>query len=80
MSDKVFADGLIVKEGKFNEGKPHLRLSFKVAEFAKFVKENAKGEWLNLEIKTSKGGKVYAELDTWEPKVDVKSETDDLPF
>ena len=79
-----FADGVIAKEGKFNEqGKPHVRLSIKVDEFAKFVKENVKDGWLNVEVKTGKSGKVYVALDTFVPKKQentAQAETDNLPF
>ena len=80
--DVIFVDGMFLKEGNFNEGKPHLKLSIKVADFAKFVKDNTKEGWLNLEIKTSKGGKTYVCLDTWvpEPKEGATESNDDLPF
>ena len=84
MSEKaeaIWIDGLIIKEGNFHKGEPHLKVSIKVVEFAKFVKEHAKENWLNLEIKTSKGGKVYGQLDTFVPKAKDSSESnDDLPF
>lgn len=92
MSEQIFTDGMIVKDGHFNEGTTHLKVSIKVADFAKFVKEHADDGWLNLEIKTSKGGKVYSCLDTWKPdpnkgkseapksKKAEPIEEDDLPF
>jgi hypothetical protein len=91
MSEVIFTDGLIVKEGHFNEGQTHLKLSFKVEDFAKFVKEHSDKGWLNLEVKTSRAGKVYSQLDTWKPeqqdepapkksKKKPAEEVDDLPF
>jgi hypothetical protein len=67
MADKIFTDGMIVK-------KPHANapdfiianLSFKVDEFRKFLIDNAKGGWVNADIKIGQSGKYYAELNTWE--------------
>lgn len=79
MSDKIFVDGMIVKESKYST-----KLSIKVEEFAQFVKEHADKGWLNLEVKTSKGGKMYACLDTWKPDASKEAvasdDSDDLPF
>jgi hypothetical protein len=36
-------------------------------DFFEYMKANEKNGWLNFEIKLSKNGKYYAELDTWEP-------------
>jgi len=90
MSDVIFTDGLIVKEGNFNEGNSHLKLSIKVEDFESFIKKHAEKGWLNLEVKTSKAGKVYSCLDTWKPSEVSKNninkkeaeitEGDDLPF
>lgn len=80
--EQTFVDGMIVKSGKFNEN-AHLKLSIKVEDFAKFVKEHQDKGWLNLEVKTSKSGTVYAILDTWKPEkvTELEPETkDDLPF
>ena len=38
-------------------------------------------EWKNIEIKTSKDGKLYGELDTWKPNNQTQDEPQgDLPF
>jgi hypothetical protein len=85
--DKVFANGFIFKR---NDNAPDWaigKVSIKVDEFEEFIKEHQSRGWLNLEVKRSKGGKFYAELDTFEPQgqaaqntapSDVK--TTDLPF
>ena len=82
--EKVFVDGLIIKTGNFHEGNAHLKVAIKIEDFAKFVKTNADNGWLNIEIKTSKGGKIYAELDTWKPDTQGKPLAEepesDLPF
>jgi hypothetical protein len=77
--EKIFADGF----------------SFKRDEAIVFLKQHAKGGWVNLDIKQAKGGNYYCELDTWEAKPQnqgggskvgtvspsvVEEPTDDLPF
>ena len=77
MSEVKFIDGLIVKEGKPDFVKA--KLSFKIEEFAKFVKENAKDGWLNIDILESKNGKLYGKLNEFKPE--KKGEEDDsMPF
>jgi hypothetical protein len=68
MSDIVFVDGMIVK-------KPHQNapdfvkatVSFKMKEFVEWGREHHKEGWVNVQIKESKGGKLYAALDTFTP-------------
>jgi hypothetical protein len=83
---KVFVDGMIVK---IPENKPDFviaKLSFKVEEFISFLQSNQKTDWVNVDLKVSKGGKPYAELNTWTPenkgeaKVEVKDNDDEIPF
>ena len=68
--EKVFADGIMFKvphekAPEFVKGK----LSIKVEEFIPFLEDNASDTgWVNLDIKESKGGKMYLEVDTWKPK------------
>jgi hypothetical protein len=68
MTDKVFANGLIAK-------KPHMNapdfvkvgLSFKMVEFIEWAREHQVDGWINVQVKESKGGKWYAEKDTFTP-------------
>lgn len=58
-------------------------VSIKPLEFIAWLseqKQNEKG-YVKIAIKRSKQGKVYAELDTWEPKKKETSgnETDNIP-
>ena len=90
-TDKVFANGLIVKR---NENAPAFvtcSLSVKVEEFIAFLSDNESNGWVNLSVKQSQGGKYYAELDTWKPKAQEQEVTEipvtenndaggDLPF
>ena len=65
--EKVFADGLVIKR---HENAPDFvvcGLSVKVSEFVEFPKAHESNGWVNIQCKVSKGGKYYAELDTWKP-------------
>ncbi len=66
MSEPVFLDGMIVKRP--HEKAPSFvkaRMSFKVADFIKFLKRYQDKGWVNADLKVSKNGKLYAQLDTW---------------
>jgi hypothetical protein len=71
MSDeKIFANGLIFKAPR--EGAPDFvkgSLSIKVQEFIEFIEfleAFVKPDgWLNIDIKESRGGKLYCELNTY---------------
>ena len=70
MSNKketIFPDGFILKR---NANAPEWvvgNLSIKVEEAIKFLTDHQKKGWVNIEMKISKEGKPYCELDTWEP-------------
>lgn len=90
-NDKIFVNGMIVKPSKYAT-----KVAIKVSEFSDFMATHGNKGWLNIEIKTSQGGKMYAALDTWQPADrdtgEIKntpapapqptqpSATDDLPF
>jgi hypothetical protein len=66
--DKIFAEGIIFKR---NDNAPDFvigSMSVKVSEFVPFLQANAKNDWTNLQVKKSQNGKMYVELDTFEPK------------
>lgn len=67
--EKIFADGVYFKlPSEKAPGFIKGRLSFKVAEFSAFLsKHESNAGWVNLDIKESKGGKYYVELDTFQP-------------
>ena len=49
-----------------------------VEEFVKFLEANVKPSgWINFEMKESKEGKYYWELDQWEPK---QQDEEESPF
>ena len=78
MSDIEFVDGLIVKA-------PHpkapdfvkARISIKVAELKAWLAGKTE-EWVNVDVKESKGGKWYAAVSTFKPR-DRDEDTPDGP-
>ena len=64
----IFADGLIVKCRDSAPDYVLCELSVKVDEFIEFMLTHNKNGWINLEVKKSKAGRPYANLDTWEPR------------
>jgi len=78
--EKVFVDGLISKKNQNAPDFVVVNQSFKVEEFITFLKANAKNGWVNTQTKVAKSGKLYSELDTFEPKSKTAPKTDDLPY
>jgi len=77
--EKVFASGVFIEEKTFDWGSI-IKQSYKVDDFIKFLNENknAKG-YVNLDVKKSKAGdKMYAEVNSYQPK--EAAETGNLPF
>lgn len=70
MSNVIFPEGLSIK--KPFAGAPSWvkgNVSVKVDEFIAFLKENEKsGGWVNLDLKESKAGNLYFELNTYSKK------------
>jgi hypothetical protein len=67
MKEKIFADGMMFKRPR--EGAPDFvkgAISVKVDSFTEFIKKHNKNNWVNLDLKESKEGKLYLELNTWE--------------
>lgn len=67
MSEKNFVSGMF-----FREPSPRApewvkgQISIRVSEFTEWYKKNSQGEeWLNLDVKESKGKKLYIELSTY---------------
>lgn len=64
-----FPQGFIFKKPR--EGTPTFvkgSLSIKVDEAIEWLKANAHSEWINLDLKQSKEGKLYLQLNEWKPK------------
>jgi len=90
MSDNKFVDGLMVKA-------PHDKapdfvkgsISIKRKDLGNWLRQQ-EGDWINLDIKESKGGKWYAAVNDWKPEQqaapaapnsdDGFSDSSDIPF
>ena len=85
-----FVDGLIVKAP--HEKAPSFvkaQISIKVQALREWLAARADGdEWINLDVKESKGGKWYASVSTYKPKDKAGAKPagrmddlkDDIPF
>ena len=65
--DKVFVDGMIVKRHERAPDFVIANLSLKCKELVAWMQKHHRDGWCNIQIKQSKGGKYYAELDTFVP-------------
>jgi len=66
MTEKIFASGMYFDRP--HENVPDFvkgKISVKVSEFIPFVEKHADRGYVNLDLKESKGGKLYLELNTW---------------
>ena len=88
MSDeKIFVDGMICKRHPKAPDFVKVNLSLKMSELIAFAKQHHNDGWLNVQVKESQGGKLYAELDTWKPQEQPQQappppagDFDDIPF
>ena len=94
MADEIqFVDGLIVKAPHANAPDfVKASISIKVEDLGKWLREQYKAgnkEWINVDVKESKGGKWYAAVSTFkpkekaapqEPKRPMDDMTDEIPF
>jgi hypothetical protein len=82
--DKVFADGFIFKRSENAPDWVIGKISVKVEDAVKFLNNNIKNGWVNLNVNQSQNGKIYIELDTWEKAQGSQSKPakndNDLPF
>lgn len=69
MSENKFVPGLMVKPPR--DGAPSFiksSVSIKLGEFISFLEGLPNDqEWLNIDIKESRGGKLYAAINEWKP-------------
>ena len=79
--DKVFAKGFSFKR---NDNAPDFvigKLSLKADEAIQFIKDNSSNGWVNLDVKKSKDGKYYIELDNFKlNKAKHEKLEEGLPF
>jgi hypothetical protein len=72
-NDIKFVDGLIVKAP--HENAPDFvkcSISIKRADLGNWLRAQ-EGEWINVQVKESKGGKWYAAVDEWKPSQEAAS-------
>ena len=82
--ENEFIDGLMVK--KPNEKAPEFviaKLSIKREALIEWL-QSKEGEWINADIKLSKKGSYYAQVDNWKQEPSVQKEEEvkntDVPF
>ena len=72
--EKIFTQGFIFKRPR--EGAPDFvkgAISIKVDEFIDFLSKHQNDGWVNIDLKKSREGKLYTELNTYKKKGSVKS-------
>jgi hypothetical protein len=79
--DKIFAEGMFFNKPR--EGAPDFvkgKIDIKVDEFLLFLNKNKNQKgYVNLDLKESKGGKLYLELNTFVPK-DMQDRAEHMDF
>lgn len=84
--EKIFVEGIFADRKDNAPDFVLCNLSFKCREFLEFMKQHANEKgYINVDVKRSKNGKVYAELNTWKPDAEKKAPAkddfdDDIPF
>lgn len=69
-SEKKFTEGFIVKPP--HEKAPEFvkaKVAINKGEFMNWL-DKQEGDWVNLDVKVSKGGKWYAQVNEWKPRQD----------
>lgn len=65
--DNIFIGGMSFRKPR--EGAPEFikgSISIKLKDFFEFAKQHNNGTgWMNIDLKKSKGGKLYLSLNTW---------------
>jgi hypothetical protein len=84
MNDKEFVNGLIAKAP--HEKAPDfvkVDISIKREELIKWL-SGKQEDWININVKESKGGKWYAEVNDWKPEAKQEGgaydENGDVPY
>lgn len=82
--EPVFPKGIIFKKPK--DGAPDFirgHLSFKVDEACDCLRANENNGWVNIDIKKSKEGKTYLQINTWKKPIEEVTpdiSPEDIPF
>ena len=72
--DPIFANGFILKQRVNRPDFVLGNLSVKVDDAVSFLREHEKNGWVNLDLKISKNGNPYVELDTFVPQQSQNSQ------
>jgi len=90
MTEKQYVNGMIIKEKTFDNGGSQLKVSLRVEELTRQLKELDDNGWVNLVVARRKepsdaGVTHYAYVDPWKPTKQnsapkTKAGDDDLPF
>lgn len=73
--EKIFAKGFSVKRRDTAPDFHICRLSCKVDDAIQFLNEHSKAGYVNINVTKAKSGSFYCELDTYEPKSELKQES-----
>ena len=69
MDDKQFVNGMFPSRPENAPDFIKMKISLKRDEFLEFMRTTTKEDvWINIDIKESKAGKLYAERNPWKPK------------
>tara|TARA_B110000858_G_C17802195_1_gene475916 strand:+ start:546 stop:830 length:285 start_codon:yes stop_codon:yes gene_type:complete len=92
-NEKVFPEGLFIKDVEVNPTFSKKLMTIKPAEFYSWCKEHEKNGVVFLDLLTSRSGKPYFCFNKWEPSVTetigrsviptppaVEIDVDDIPF
>ena len=85
MNEVEFVNGLIAKAPHQNAPEfVKAKLSIKRVDLVDWLM-SSQDEWINIDIKESKSGKWYAEVDNWKPEPQGQQPqavepNDDMPF
>ena len=81
MADKVFPDGIFIKEPHTNAPDFVLgKIQIKVLDAVRWLEEKKDDRgWVTLDMKKGKNGKYYAELDTWKPDPSKRTDEAETP-
>ena len=72
-NEPKFVNGMICKRSAQAPEWVLVNLSLKVDELTSFLGMNESDGWVNVQIKRSKSGKIYAQVDDWKPQQKTQS-------
>ncbi len=76
MAEKQFVNGIRFKE--VNENAPDwikMKFSINRLQLIEWLQNESADEWIEIDVKESKAGKLYCEVNTWKPDNSNTSES-----